>query len=187
MRRLGLNRAILLISGILAAACGGGGSPSAPSTPTPTLPARSSLTVSQNGTALLGISPSPLHVFRLRVPFRVVESAGLGARMNFVRLQLYRGASEIERAELGAVQIEQGLGSNVIRASQTTSFSANFDFNSTTFDFFRMTFSFTDDRGNAHSAEISRLTDVQVFPGLLAMVPDGAGFRLVVAPGPATD
>lgn len=98
MRRLGLNLAILLISGILAAACGGGGSPSAPSTPTPTLPARSSLVVSQNGTALLGISPSPLHIFRLRVPFRVVESAGLGARMNFVRLQLYRGTSEIERA-----------------------------------------------------------------------------------------
>lgn len=182
MRRFLTTLAIPFGFGLLAAACGGS-SPSAPSTPPNTLPARSSITVAQNGTALLGISPSALHDFRLRVPFRVTESGGLGARMNFIRLQLFRGGIEIERSELGAVQIEQGLGSNVIRASQTTTFSANFDFNSSTFDFFRMTFSFTDDRGNAHTAEISRLTDVQVFPGLLAMVPEGQGFRLVLAPG----
>lgn len=81
----------------------------------------------------------------------VVESAGVGAHINFVRLDMYAATGEfIERQEIGANQIGSALGSNYIRGGGSVRARVTFPFRSTikagrTFD---VIVDFTDDRGN---------------------------------------
>ena len=76
----------------------------------------------------------------------ITETAGVGARINFIRLQLVRDRVEIERSEIGADFIEPD---NRIDPSSTTRIEVKLGFNSSIADLEAIfTVSFTDDRGN---------------------------------------
>jgi len=76
----------------------------------------------------------------------ITETAGVGARINFIRLQLLRDRVEIERSEIGADFIEPD---NRIDPSSTTRIEVQLGFNSELTDLEAIfTVSFTDDRGN---------------------------------------
>lgn len=77
----------------------------------------------------------------------ITETAGVGARINFIRLQLLRNGAEIERSEIGADLIEPD---NRIEPSSTTRIEAQLGFNSPIADLDAIfAVSFTDDRGNS--------------------------------------
>ena len=76
----------------------------------------------------------------------ITETAGVGASINFIRLQLLRDRVEIERSEIGADFIEPD---NRIDPSSTTRIEVKLGFNSSIADLEAIfTVSFTDDRGN---------------------------------------
>ena len=76
----------------------------------------------------------------------ITETAGVGASINFIRLQLLRDRVEIERSEIGADFIEPD---NRIDPSSTTRIEVQLGFNSELTDLEAIfTVSFTDDRGN---------------------------------------
>lgn len=76
----------------------------------------------------------------------ITESAGVGASINFIRLQLLRNGVEIERSEIGAELIEPD---NRIDPSSTTRIDVRLGFNSQIADLDAIfVVSFTDDRGN---------------------------------------
>ena len=76
----------------------------------------------------------------------ITETAGVGASINFIRLQLLRDRVEIERSEIGADFIEPD---NRIDPSSTKRIEVQLGFNSELTDLEAIfTVSFTDDRGN---------------------------------------
>ncbi len=87
------------------------------------------------------------------VEFKMTESAGVGANINFVRLEVFRATGELEeRQEIGAGQILAESGSNRLEASQTREESVLFGFRATVKKgrTLRLTIGFTDDQGNNH-------------------------------------
>lgn len=136
-------------------ACGGGGGTSGPTSAT-TGPSQATITVAQAATGQVCISPLPNVIYRLRVPVRITESAGLGASVNFARLRLIRGGVEIERREITANDIIASQGTNRLAPNGTLTPTLSIDFNSDPFslDPSPLSFGFTDDRGNNLTAEI---------------------------------
>jgi hypothetical protein len=131
------------------AACGGGGGGGNVTTPSvPAGPSQASIVVTQNGQGQVCLSPLADFNYRLRLPIRIAESAGLGANMNFFRLSLLRAGVEVERREATANTIISGLGTNRLAASGNITATLTMDFNSDSFDTARFAFSFTDDKGN---------------------------------------
>lgn len=140
--------------GILGAGCDG--SPTSPtSVPSPSPPPTTAPSSSQ---ASLAVQVSNVEVAEmagggavLTFDLGVIESAGVGAHMNFVRLDMYAATGEfIERQEIGASQISAALGSNYVRGGGAVLARVTFPFRSTikvgrTFD---VVVDFTDDRGN---------------------------------------
>lgn len=146
----------------LSIACGGD-STSSPTTPVDTRPAKAEITVTPSASQVC-LSPLAAFSLRLSVPFTLTERAGLGAKINFVRLRLINGAgTEIERAEVGANAIIAGIGTNVIAANSTNSWRVRFDFNSQAgtasnqWQTFGLIYNFTDDRGNTSETTINAL------------------------------
>ena len=119
------------------------------------------VTVTQPSTAQLCLSPLNEFFFRLRLPVRFTESAGLGVNVNFVRFSLLLGATEVERREVTAAQL-QALGAQRVNASATVNAVLGFDFNADpdAFDTVRLEFNFTDDNRNNSSATWPDVTDL---------------------------
>jgi hypothetical protein len=149
--------AFVLLAAAFLPSCGDDG-PAMPSGPS-----QATITVTQTGQAQVCVSPSATANLRLRAPIRITESAGLGANINFVRLSLFRGTTEIERREVTAAAVTSGLGTNRVAANGTVTATLSIDFNSSDFDTFRLDFNFTDDRGNVLQATLSTLDVTAVF------------------------
>lgn len=82
---------------------------------------------------------------------RLVESAGLGANVNFLRLDVLRATGELEeRSEVGADEIVNALGTNRLDASSTWEQTVTFFFRATVKKGRRLvvTADLTDDKGN---------------------------------------
>lgn len=134
-------------------ACGGGGNGPTPQ-PTPAGPTQASIRVTCSPYTL---SNSPRVGFDLRISFpcTIVESAGLGANINFVRMRLQLNGLDVERQEINANDVIAVQGNNRLSASQTRTGNFIFDFNRGDATGGVLEFNFTDDRGNALSASIN--------------------------------
>ena len=137
----------------LAAGCGDGnnGSPTTPTptpTPTPSQPSQASITVQVLGFGAITSGQGNL----FGIGLRVTESAGVGANINFIRLDVFRATGQFEeRKEIGAGQITAQTGSNRLTANSTRDLDpVLFLFNATVKKgrIIRVTVGFTDDRGN---------------------------------------
>jgi hypothetical protein len=135
--------------------CGGGGSSNAPTPPTTQPgPTAASITVTQSSQGQLCFSPAAGFSYRLRLPIRISESAGLGANINFARLTLFLRGVEVERREIGSAAIIAGVGTNRLNPRETQNVIITFDFNNDTFDSSRLEINFSDDRGNVHNIAV---------------------------------
>jgi hypothetical protein len=89
------------------------------------------------------------NLLQLAVTLR--ESAGVGAKINFVRLEIFRATGEFEeRAQIGASDITAGIGDNRLAANSTETMILRFFFRATvkTGRQMLLTVNVTDDRGN---------------------------------------
>jgi hypothetical protein len=112
------------------------------------------ITVAQNGGATVCNSPIAGFRFKLLLPVRVTESAGLGANLNFIRFILRKNGSEIERQEIGANQL---AGANRLPASTSLTPRYTIYFNRGDSDADTTEFNFTDDRGNNQPKTLTNL------------------------------
>ncbi len=161
-------RKLLAVIGFAMVAAGcGGGSPTAPTAPpaaaaTPTV-ARAVLSVTQNGTAQLCLSPTTTFTYRLRVPIQVRETAGLSANINFIRLDLLSAAGvSLERREIGANTIIAGIGTNIVGPGATNNWAFSIDFNNSDFSSARFLFNFGDAKGNSIDVTLTGLNPLTV-------------------------
>jgi len=143
---------IVFVLMVVISGCDGGSSPSTPtSTPpaatAPPAPSQASITVSaSNG---LVIASGAGNLVQLSVALR--ETAGVGANINFLRLEIFRATGEFEeRTEIGAADIIAGIGDNRLAANSTESMILRFFFRATvkTGRQMLLTVNLTDDRGN---------------------------------------
>ena len=137
----------------LAAGCGDGNNssttaPTPTPTPTPPQPSQASITVEVLGFGAVASGSGNLFAIGLRL----TETAGVGANINFIRLEVFRATGEFEeRQEIGAGQITSQTGSNRLAANSTRDLNpVLFTFNATVKSgrIIRVTTGFTDDRGN---------------------------------------
>lgn len=142
---LGVKMVLALWSVLVLSSCGGEGG--SPTSPTPTGPRQATITVSC-GQYDVSFSPRVGFSFRLTAPCTVTESTGLGANMNFVRLNLTLGGVLVERHDISSADIMVQTGSNRLNASQARSSSYTWDFNRGDATGGTIEFGFTDDRGN---------------------------------------
>jgi hypothetical protein len=140
-----MKRAFALAPLVFAAACGGdGGSPTVVTTPPPPVPA-ATITATGAGALVLHPSLNPTFAVAMETPIRVTETTGGTADWNFARMQLFLGAQEMERVELGADQIA-AAGFNRIAANSNSAYNVLFRFNSSNFDRVDITLGFGDRR-----------------------------------------
>ena len=129
-------------------------SSNSPTAPAPTGPSQARITVTASPPQL-AFSPRVGFAYRVTVPATITEAAGLGANINFVRLQqVFRGA-EIERSEVSSADLIVATGSNRLNASATRNITLIFDVNDGRATSGVLTFGFTDDRGNAQSVDFT--------------------------------
>jgi hypothetical protein len=89
------------------------------------------------------------------VSVRLEESGGVGANINFARLEVFRATGELEeRQEVGAGQIIAGVGDNRLESNTTEEATITFLFRATVKRGrqLRLTMGFTDDFGNDHES-----------------------------------
>lgn len=151
----GVHTTIVLTFAMVAAllvACSDDSGPTSPGNviaePTPPpRPSRADLSLEVLSFGALGSGQGNLFF----VEFRMTESAGLGANINFFRLEVFRATGEFEeRKEIGANDVVAVTGSNRLEANQTRTESVVFLFRSTVKRgrTLRLTVGFTDDNGN---------------------------------------
>lgn len=136
----------------LEAACGGGAIPTA-ATDVPKAAATESapkahITVTFGLDTVAGPSLDPAYTEYLRFSTLVSESAGVGARLNYVRGEFYRNNVLVERYEMGAAAL-MAEGGNRIEPRGSRTLEVTFRRNGPC-DLVRAVFQFTDDRGNEH-------------------------------------
>jgi hypothetical protein len=157
-RKSRLALALTLAAALGLPACGGGNDPTPVPTPTPG-PSQARLTVTCQGTSaaagLVTASPRAGFSFRIVWPCTIVESAGLGANINFVRMRLTSGGTTLEIQQISGNDIVAASGTNRINANQTRSANIQFDFNAGDATGGSLDFNFTDDRGNTLEATIT--------------------------------
>ena len=133
--------------------CGSSTGPTSQPTPIPG-PSQANITVTCSAYTVSG-SPIGGFAFRLSVPCTIRETAGLGANLNYVRLRLLLGGSEVERQEIGASDIIRAAGTNRVAANGTVNGNFIFDFNRGDATSAILDFNFTDDRGNNATASFT--------------------------------
>ena len=85
----------------------------------------------------------------------LTESGGVGAHINFARLEVFRATGELEeRQEIGANRIIQGVGDNRLEANTSEEATITFIFRATVKKGrqLRLTMGFTDDSGFDHES-----------------------------------
>jgi hypothetical protein len=146
---------ILIVSVLSLAVMGCNGSSSGTTSPSPTPtttvpagPSAANITVTILDAAYVATGGGNAVGFELRI----TESAGLGANINFIRVDVFRATGLFEeRQEIGSGQIIAQTGSNRLEASQTRNMTAILTFNATVKRgrILRLTLGTTDDRGNS--------------------------------------
>jgi len=144
------------------AACGGGESP------TSALPSgrRAIASVSQTSVGLLGFSSRPEYLLCLRLPVEIRETSGVGLNMSYVRLRLFRGTEEVERAEVTADDFVALAGTNHVPPSGTLGITLDFYFNSVDFDNGAILVGGIDDNGNTIEFALGVL-EIEAYDGVL--------------------
>lgn len=92
------------------------------------------------------------------VSIRITESGGVGANINFARLEVFRATGELEeRQEVGAGQIIAGVGDNRLEANTSEEATVTFFFRATVKTGRTLTFTmgFTDDNSNTFEVATS--------------------------------
>ncbi|HMF96953.1 MAG TPA: hypothetical protein VKE96_21790 [Vicinamibacterales bacterium] len=129
-------------------------SSNSPAAPTPTGPSQARITVTASA-PLLAFSPRAGFAFRITVPATISEDAGVGANINFVRLQqMFRGV-EVERSEISSADLVVATGSNRLNANATRNINLIYDVNDGRATSGILTFGFTDDRGTPQSVDFT--------------------------------
>jgi hypothetical protein len=116
------------------------------STTTTSVP-RANITLTILGAAAAGSGQGNLVGFE----FRLRESAGLGANINFVRVDVFRATGQFEeRQEIGAGEIVNQTGSNRLGANESRNMTVIIGFRATIKKGrqIRLTVGMTDDAGN---------------------------------------
>lgn len=151
MTRLALP---LITVGLIAAlGCNGGNNgPDTVTTTTSSIAGPSSAKISAEVVdfGLLSSSGSGA-LFGLQI--RLTESAGVGAHINFFRLDVYRATGEVEESsEVGASDIVAGIGNNRLEPNSTWENVVIFFFRATIKKGRQLvvTVNLTDDKGNRH-------------------------------------
>ena len=88
-----------------------------------------------------------------QIEFRLTERAGVGANINFARLEVFRATGEfVERNEIGAGQIIRGVDDNRLEGNTSETAVAWFLFRAAVKKgrTLRYTMGFTDDGGHDH-------------------------------------
>jgi hypothetical protein len=83
--------------------------------------------------------------------FRLQESAGLGANINFIRVEIFRPTGEfVERQEIGSGEIVNQTGTNRLEANESRDMTVIMGFRAAVKKgrIIRLTVGMTDDRGN---------------------------------------
>lgn len=127
--------------------CGDSDSGTSPTPTTSVGPSAANISGTVTNVGVLGTGSGNIVVFDLTL----TESAGVGANINFIRLEVFRATGEFEeRQEIGSGAITAQTGSNRLDASGTRVFNVGFAFNATikTGRVMRVTVGLTDDRGN---------------------------------------
>lgn len=138
------------------AGCSKSSSPSAPTAPVQAGPSQASIAVTIQSPTY-GTSSRPGFGYELQFGLRVTESAGLGANLNFVRLEVYDAAGAmLERQEIGSNVF---TGGNRLGANSSRDFAVLMGFNADprAGRFVRIGVGTTDDRNNTQVAISDRL------------------------------
>jgi hypothetical protein len=156
MRHRGFPVSALILSILFLASCGGdgptNGTKTSTTSTTTTVVSRADIDVEILNIGALVSGQGNL----LFVEIRITESAGLGANINFARLEVFRATGELEeRAEIGANDIIEGVGDNRLEAKATEEATLTFLFRATvkTGRQLELTLGFTDD--NRNNIEVS--------------------------------
>jgi len=114
------NFVILLILSLLATGCGDGGGPTTTPTNTTTTTAGPTAAVILLDVLDFGLFSASGGGAVFAVELRMRETAGLGANINYIRLDYLKATGELEeRAEIGANDIISELGTNRIGPNAT--------------------------------------------------------------------
>lgn len=133
-----------VVLGASLAACGGGGSPTAPVVTQPPRPA-ATITGVGAGSVVLHPSLNRTYAVALQTPIRLTETSGGSASWDFARMSIVNNGVEVERTELGATDIS-AAGFSTIAANTNQVYNTIFRFNSNTFNAINITLGFTDKR-----------------------------------------
>jgi hypothetical protein len=149
-----MERTVKIISLVaamaVAAACGGGASPSAPDLDiNAATPPKAEIDVTMGLDAVFGPSADPGYVSYVRFTAAMAERAGLGANLDFVRGEFFKDDVLMERYELTATRIIEETGSNRLEAGGERSVTVMLRYSARA-DLIRTTFHFTDDQGFEH-------------------------------------
>jgi hypothetical protein len=148
---------VLLAGGLLLGGCGSdnpthpivGGTSVVPPPPLPPPPSIANIDLEVLGVA--AFSGNDGNFFQIE--FRMTESAGVGAHINFARLEVFRATGELEeRKEIGAGKFILGVDDNRLEGNTSETATATFLFRATIKKgrTLRYTMGFTDDGGNDH-------------------------------------
>jgi len=141
----------LMVAMTLAAGCGSGTSPSAPSPSidsAATAP-KADITVAVGPDAVTGPSLESGYAQYVRFTTSLSESAGLGAHLNYIRGDFYLDNALVDQYEFTGAQLMEETGSNRLEARSSRSFVVLLRWNAEC-DLIRTTFQFTDDQGHEH-------------------------------------
>jgi hypothetical protein len=151
MRRL-FSSAVVVPLALIAGACG-----STNDTPTPggpTGPTQANVVVTASSPQIT-LSPRSGFTYRITIPVTIRETAGLGANIDSMRLQLMASGRSVETQEIGSGDVIAVTGSNRLQAGATRTFTLYFDVNAGQATSGLLTLSFTDDRGNRLTADFT--------------------------------
>jgi hypothetical protein len=100
-------------------------------------------------------NPDPGTAYLLTAIVTIQETAGLGANIDFLRLEGQSLGGTYERSEIGSDEIVAELGTNRVEARATWSYMVGWDWNMQDARGYRVSAQLTDDRGNV-STLVSR-------------------------------
>lgn len=152
MRRLLLGALVAVLPG-----CGGSASGTAPTPPGTSGAGAARLTVSSSAVSA-GPGSIPGFAYETSLTMRLVESASVGANINFIRLEVYSpGGSLLERLEVGSNNFS---GGSRVSAGQTRDLVVRIGFNSEPQSgrYLLIGVRVTDDRGNDSTFVSDRYT-----------------------------
>jgi hypothetical protein len=149
MLKISAFRVLAAAAVLILPACGGGDGGGNNNPVAPTVPPASAANIAVSISAVsASVGTIPGFGYETSFGLRLVESAGVGANINFIRLEIYNsGGTLLERTEVPGNTF---VGGNRLNANQTRDLSVRMGFNSDPSPgrFMLVGVGVTDDRGN---------------------------------------